>query len=159
MSSEKKPTISSRLKKTENISYWDTWIIVRVGLRPPVRQLAGIGCLEVLWVLWAQLSIADVVSASSTGGTSSELTHDLLHHHSSRKSDLREVRPEIDVSAQVRVLGPSRLEIEPQYAFRGAEFMPFPRCQENSARTQPNLSGGFLIISGTVKRRHRATSA
>jgi hypothetical protein len=37
-----------------------------VGLRPPVRQLAGIGCLEVLWVLWAQLSIADVVSASST---------------------------------------------------------------------------------------------
>ena len=66
MSSEKKPTISSRLKKTENISYWNTWIIVRVGLRPPVRQLAGIGCLEVLWVLWAQLSIADVVSASST---------------------------------------------------------------------------------------------
>ena len=53
---------------------------------------------------------------------------------------------------------PNRVDFQPQYCFAGAEFVPFPRCQENSARTQPNLSGGFLIVSGTVRRRHRATS-
>ena len=52
---------------------------------------------------------------------------------------------------------PNRVNVQPQYAAHVAEFMPFPRCQENSARTQPNLSGGFLIISRTVRRRHRAT--
>ena len=53
---------------------------------------------------------------------------------------------------------PNRVNVQPQYAAHVAEFMPFPRCQENSARTQPYLFGGFLIVPGTVRRRHRATS-
>ena len=105
----------------------------------------------------SKLNKVTYTSLCNTCGTLN-IAHELLPHRSSRKSDLEEVRPEIDVSGQNRVLGPSRLENEPQYASRGAEFMPFPRCQENSARTQPNLSGGFLVVSGTVSCGHHATS-